>query len=227
MKKEESEDDAENLALIQQLKELECIWRSIQNSRPRSPRTSSSSHSYSYSNSNSITSFDENLFQNSPRTLMSSLQHRKPAFGLKNCSSAVEEILMDRRAAILSGRFKGRQLFGAEERTSSVEEEDDGIQEREVMMMNYDQHDELPPFDFSEPSEDKVVVEEKTVVEVADAAEKRAGGDGRRRREKAGCGCMPATACLALVLIVFALVFFSMSCHAKYHVQDHLVLVPT
>lgn len=189
--KVESEVDAKNQALIQQLKELEYIWKCQERCRPRRPRSCS-------------TASDHSLFQNSPRALMSSLQlqHRKPAFlRVKNCSNdAVEEILMDRRAAIMSGRFKGRQLFA--ESSSSLTHThsggeicSDGIHDREVMMKS---------------SESCSFPEEKMVVEV----EKR-GANGRPK----------ATASLCVVLIVLALVLFCISCNANN--QHHFILVPT
>ncbi|WRX18344.1 hypothetical protein QQP08_010831 [Theobroma cacao] len=60
------------------------------------------------------------LLNNSPRKLMSSLQHRsspseRVAWKVRTNDLAVEEILTERRAAIESGKLKGRRLFeGAE-----------------------------------------------------------------------------------------------------------------
>lgn len=192
MKKVESEEHA---ALIQELEDLEDVWKSLQKSRPRKCLEIPSS---------TITASSHHLFQTSPRTLMSSLQHKKPRLlRLKNCSNAVQEILMDRRTAISSGRFKGRQLFGEEDWINA------GVPHREVQMNCDGGRGELP---FPE--------EEKTVVEVAEER----GGDGRRK-EKGGGGCMLATACLAILLFVIALAFLCMSCNANY--TEEFILVPT
>ncbi|KAK4436847.1 hypothetical protein Salat_0018600 [Sesamum alatum] len=108
-------------ALLQQLKNLESEWESIEKSRQRTPRRCSSSAAPAAS----ILA----LLDNSPRDLMSSLQHREsPSVGvlrLKNNSGmAVQEILMDRRAATMSGKLKPRRLFGPPETPSSGEELD-------------------------------------------------------------------------------------------------------
>ncbi|KAL1541800.1 hypothetical protein AAHA92_25979 [Salvia divinorum] len=189
-RKVESEADAKNQALIQQLNELEHIWKSQEKSRLR--RSSSSS-----SSSSTTTSFDH-LFQNSPRSLMSHLQHREPALRARNCSDEVEEILMDRRDAIVTGRFKGRQLFAAAEEESVWR----GGERRRRESCDSSESCSLP--------------EEKRVVEVAVV-------DGRPE-EKGGCRRV-ASASLGLVLIVLALVLFCISCNGN-NVED-LILVPT
>ncbi|PSR89448.1 hypothetical protein CEY00_Acc29649 [Actinidia chinensis var. chinensis] len=61
------------------------------------------------------------LVENSPRSHMSSLQHR-----VRSNDAAREEILRDRKAAIESGKLKGRRLFGPVEGGSEV-----GFGERE------------------------------------------------------------------------------------------------
>lgn len=66
------------------------------------------------------------LNDHSPRTLMSSLQNRKsPLDGggvwkVRYNDLALEEILRERRAAIESGKLKGRRLFEAAEGASEV-----------------------------------------------------------------------------------------------------------
>ncbi|CAI9767376.1 unnamed protein product [Fraxinus pennsylvanica] len=64
--------------------------------------------------------------KNSPRGLMSALQYRRsPSDGLiykvKKSDYTVEEIIRDRRAAIKSGKLKGRQLLGAFEGAAEME----------------------------------------------------------------------------------------------------------
>lgn len=124
---------------------------------------------------------------------------------------------MDRKAAIMSGRFKGRQLFAAADETSAEESSlslsysggggdicsdwMSGIQEREVMV-SY----ELSS-DFSDSCS---LPAEKAAVEVA---EKRGGG---RRR-------VVAAASLGAVLIVLALVLCFLSCNGNNFEE----LIPT
>ncbi|KAL2242900.1 UNVERIFIED_CONTAM: hypothetical protein Sindi_0408000 [Sesamum indicum] len=112
-------------ALVQQLKNLESEWESIDKYRQRSPRRCSSAGS---SADGTLASFDQ-LLDNSPRELMSSLQQRaSPSVRVmrlkNNCDMSVQEILMDRRAAIMSGKLKGRRLFGPADTPSSEEELD-------------------------------------------------------------------------------------------------------
>ncbi|KAI3455059.1 hypothetical protein Pfo_011722, partial [Paulownia fortunei] len=236
------------VALIQQFKNLEKEWKSLEKSRPRNPRTCSTGTDTSI-----VTSFDQ-LLESSPRGLMSSLQHRRsPSDGVlrvKKCDMAVEEILRDRRAAIMSGKLKGRRLFWAAERAS--EEEFDlnygggeicsdwmnMIQEREVIInencsgkRSLGGEHELPvafnqscSFSDSSLSEEKVVVEEeKTVVEVANALEKR-GGD---RKLRGGGWCKVAMAWFSFVLILLTLGLISMRCNGKYVQENELIIVPT
>lgn len=133
---------------------------------------------------------------------MSHLQHREPALRvIKNCSDEVEEILTERRAAIISGRFKGRQLFAAAEELNGRGGERRGRRES------------------CDSSESCSLPEEKRVVEVAVVG----GGEGRPK-EKGG-GRRVVKAGLGLVLIVLALVLFCISCNGN-NVED-FILVPT
>lgn len=139
-------------------------------------------------------------------TLMYSMQE-SPSDGFsrdKPLNVAVEEILMDRRAAIMSGKLRGRRLFRA------AEKESDGggevynrIQEREVMMN----------------SEYKFPFGKVVVVEVAE----KGGGRGGDRRL--------SVVLLAVVLLVFSvgLIFMSCNCNAKFlHKNAGFInLVPT
>ncbi|KAA8542096.1 hypothetical protein F0562_023248 [Nyssa sinensis] len=90
---EESEDK-----LYQQFKNLQRDWDTFKQSNPRTLRRC-------LTDSNTIIKTLQ-LLNNSPRDLMSSLQYRRSP------SEAVEEILRERRAAIESGKLKGRRLFG-------------------------------------------------------------------------------------------------------------------
>lgn len=171
---------------------------------------------------------------------MSSLQNRKSpsdrVLRVKNCNVAVEEILRDRRAAIMSGKLKGRRLFRPAERPREEESDlnygggageifSDWLntidQEREVIINH-----QSCSFSDSSLSEEKVVVEVEKMeaVEVANAADKR-GGD---RRLRGGGGCMVvAMAWFGVVLILITLGLVSMSCNGKYVQENELILVPT
>ncbi|KAH7866800.1 hypothetical protein Vadar_025200 [Vaccinium darrowii] len=100
--------------LIQDFSILERDWNSFNSSKPRPLRRMSSADS-----SNAILKTLQ-LLSNSPRSLMSSLQIRGRS------DAAREEIIRDRKAAIESGKLKGRRLFEAEESETEV-----GFGERE------------------------------------------------------------------------------------------------
>ncbi|KAL0441909.1 UNVERIFIED_CONTAM: hypothetical protein Sradi_0129800 [Sesamum radiatum] len=225
---------------------------SIDKSRPRSPprRCSSAGSADSI-----LASFDQ-LLDNSPRELMSSLQHRESpsvrVLRLKNdCDMSVREILMDRRAAIMSGKLKGRRLFGPEDTPSSEEELDlnyggaeiccdwlNMSEERELVINGncsigkrscvgeeqelIDVSKQSCSFSDSSLSEEKVVLEEeKTVVQEAIAAEREAAVP-RRVRTVHG-----AMTWFGFVVILLTLGFISMSCNGKYVNGNESILVPT
>ncbi|KAK4395590.1 hypothetical protein Sango_1713300 [Sesamum angolense] len=218
-------------ALVQQLKNLESEWESIDKSRPRSPprRCSSAGSADSI-----LASFDQ-LLDNSPRELMSSLQHRESpsvrVLRLKNdCDMSVREILMDRRAAIMSGKLKGRRLFWPEDTPSSEEELDlnyggaeiccdwlNMSEERELVINGncsigkrscvgeeqelIDVSKQSCSFSDSSLSEEKVVLEEeKTVVQEAIAAEKGGGGS----KATGGRRYMAAMTCFGFVYVLIS-----------------------
>lgn len=93
--------------LDQLLKDLEEQWDSIEQSKRRALRR--------YSTDSSIIGETFQLMDNSPRSLMSTLQQRwspdETAWKVRNNDLAVMEILRERRAAIESGKLKGRRLF--------------------------------------------------------------------------------------------------------------------
>ncbi|PIN13396.1 hypothetical protein CDL12_13983 [Handroanthus impetiginosus] len=227
--KAESKGAVKYQELIQQFKNLEREWESLEKSRPRKPRTYST---FSSDSSSNVTSFDH-LLGNSPRLLMSSLQHSNM---FKKCDIAVEEILRDRRAAIISGKLKGRRLFwAAEEEPDSdygAAPRGDGeicgdnwvnnvIQEREVIVDKYcgaetssGGDNESFSFSDSSPSEEKVVMEEKTTLEVV---EQRGGGGGWR---------LPM-AWFAFVLIALITGVVCITCNGRSVHENEFHLVPT
>ncbi|XVE54464.1 hypothetical protein DITRI_Ditri03aG0083500 [Diplodiscus trichospermus] len=111
---DEEETDDQKLHLL--LKNLEQEWNFIKK-RPEKTQYRSSTGS----SSKMVKTLG--LLDNSPRKLMSSLQHitspasEEVAWKVRTNDLAVEEILKERRAAIESGKLKGRRLF----------EEEDGV----------------------------------------------------------------------------------------------------
>ncbi|XP_021900658.1 uncharacterized protein LOC110816672 [Carica papaya] len=100
--------------LHQQFKHLQRQWDSIKHPKPRTLRRISSQPS-----TNIVTAL--RLLENSPRSLMSSLHHcRSPsseeetAWKVSHRDFAIEEIIRERKAAIQTGKLKGRRLFEAE-----------------------------------------------------------------------------------------------------------------
>ncbi|XP_016484138.1 uncharacterized protein LOC107804721 [Nicotiana tabacum] len=106
--------ESENEALYKQFRNLEKDWDNFKRSnyKPQNfPQISANSDS-------SISTLDVfKLLENSPRSLMSSLQDSESPLEerlnskVKKNDLAVEEILRDRRTALASGKLKGRRLF--------------------------------------------------------------------------------------------------------------------
>ncbi|CAK7336749.1 unnamed protein product [Dovyalis caffra] len=139
--------------LYQQFMHLQHEWDSIKQPKPRTLCRASTD--------SKLMVKARKLLYNSPRDLMSALQHGRspPVEGggewkVRNNDLAVDEILKERREAIESGKLKGRRLFEA--MGSSVSETDFGgiegmvydnldglVQETEVRSVSfYDSDDE-------------------------------------------------------------------------------------
>lgn len=119
---------SENEALYQQFINLQKDWDSFKQSNYKSLNFSQIS-AKSDSSSTSLDIFK--LLGNSPRSLMSSLQDSKSPLELegfnwkvKKNDLAVEEILRDRRTALVSGKLKGRRLFEENDERSCISEEE-------------------------------------------------------------------------------------------------------
>ncbi|KAL6182648.1 hypothetical protein ACLB2K_044063 [Fragaria x ananassa] len=96
--------------LQEQFMNLQQEWESYKQSNPKTKRRSCSS------SSSTLAKTVDQLLDNSPRHLMSSLQHIMPpskgdSWNVRINDLAVEEIKRDRRAVIESGKLKGRRLF--------------------------------------------------------------------------------------------------------------------
>ncbi|KAM1025567.1 hypothetical protein ACFX14_038602 [Malus domestica] len=119
MKTHQAEEKEERLVakLQKQFMSLQQDWDSYKNSKPKTKRR----HSTNYSSKFSMVKNLDQLLDSSPRHLMCSLQHHRvsPSEGgewkVTSNDWAVEEIRRERRAAIESGRLKGRRLFEAED----------------------------------------------------------------------------------------------------------------
>lgn len=140
---EEEETDDNNQKLYQILKNLEQEWNFIKK-RPEETLYRSSTGS-----SKMIKALG--LLDKSPRKLMSSLQHRiispppseEVAWKVRTNDLAVDEILNERRAAIASGKLKGRRrLFEELEGVISTDQEISLVQESDVRsVFSYDYSD--------------------------------------------------------------------------------------
>ncbi|EYU23071.1 hypothetical protein ABFS82_09G068400 [Erythranthe guttata] len=249
--KDESEEQPGNnfQGLIQQFKNLEQEWKSFEKSRPitKNPLTHSGAGSHSSSNTRSIINSFEQLLSNSPRELMSSLQHkdiiRSSCDGIpraKSCDSAVEEILGERRAAIARGdsRKWRRRLFAVEEGQSGEvmdlnygSEVCSGCSSNSTTTTNTRGRDVVVDGSFSggeiglgggNSFSDSSLTEEKAVV-VVEMAETRGGN----RKSRGGGRCVAVMAWFGFVLILVTIGLISITCNGKYVQENQFFLVPT
>lgn len=151
MESQKANDPSVKSPLVEKLQEqfmnLQQDWESYKQTNPKTKRRSYSTNS---SSSNTMSKTLDQLLDNSPRHLMSSLQQRMyPSEGDNwNVNDlAVEEIRRDRRAAIESGKLKGRRLFAEAEH----EETDIGFGEEEAEWGgSWDQESEVRSVPFCE-----------------------------------------------------------------------------
>ncbi|XP_008239500.1 PREDICTED: uncharacterized protein LOC103338092 [Prunus mume] len=149
MKTHQVEEERESVTKLQkQFMILQQDWDSYKQSNPRAKRR----HSTNSSSFTMVKNLDQ-LLDTSPRHLMSSLQHGlSPSQGEwpVRTNDLVEEIRRERRAAIESGKLKGRRLFEAEEcetemgfgGTEGIWCGGNGLaQEREVRSVSFDDSD--------------------------------------------------------------------------------------
>ena len=107
--KDSEEEDDDDDELVVQFKNLQQYWDSLQSNPGRILRSSS--------DTKCPVGKSLYLLKNCPTNLMSSLQRRRASSPLRGVwkvrtnDLAVEEILRERRAAIESGKVKGRRLF--------------------------------------------------------------------------------------------------------------------
>lgn len=139
--------ETEEKKLHQQFQHLQQQWDSIKHLKPRTLCRSST---------DSRVMFKElHLLDNSPRNLMSSLQHRRSpldgggAWKVRYNDLAVEEILRDRKAAIESGKLKGRRLFEEEEGASEV----GSGGKQDIISDNWNGFEEMSMFSYNSDDE--------------------------------------------------------------------------
>lgn len=226
-------------ALFEQLKNLEKDWETINKQSKLRRRCSMGS-------SDSIfTSFL--VMENSPRCLMSALQYRRsPSDGLiykvKKSDYAVEEIIRDRRAAIKSGKLKGRQLLGAFEGAAEMELEwkkDEEIIGSTDCLVSFCREDEnsvqkkaenhLRKLSIGSCSGYDSLSEVNQTLDEAEKEEELKVKSVSRNLRGNGGRFMHAMAWFALVSMLFTLVLISMTCDGKnVHEEDKVTyLVPT
>lgn len=150
MESQKANDPSVKSPLVEKLQEqfmnLQQDWESYKQTNPNTKRRSYSTNS---SSSNTMAKTLDQLLDNSPRHLMSSLQQRMhPSEGDNwNVNDlAVEEIRRDRREAIESGKLKGRRLFEEAEH----EETDIGFGGEEAEWGGWDQESEERSVPFRE-----------------------------------------------------------------------------
>ncbi|KAL6996927.1 hypothetical protein U1Q18_007051 [Sarracenia purpurea var. burkii] len=244
------EDGGGNLQ--QSFRELEQYWNSYEQSKPSSLRRRRSSGS---TDSTTAVSTALHLLDNSPRILMSSLQQRRWSPPERWCrvrsnDDAREEIVGDRKAAIQSGKLKGRRLFG--EMEGEVEMGSGGfdhlVQESEVRSVSsygsYDENgdcgrkeEEVTGFccccscsSGSSLSDEEVEREEaffmggeevgRVNVEVKGREDWRGGNGGGRR-------LLLMVGWFSVALMVFTLRTMYLRCNGVYVDENEVIVVPT
>ncbi|KAL5862601.1 hypothetical protein ACOSQ3_000115 [Xanthoceras sorbifolium] len=240
--------------LDQLLKDLEEEWDSIKQSKRRAL------HRYPTDSNIIIETFQ--LMDKSPRNLMSSLQQRswspdESAWKVRNNDLAVMEILRERRAAIESGKLKGRRLFEEPEGVTEA-----GSGERESLCIigwnslnqdsevrsacSYDSDDEkegniggseeevLPAYSdrcsYSSSNSTSLCGEIEIAEREVKEEEKVLVAEVKEKTSVSGGKWMAALRWIFVVLIiVYAVVLGAMSMRSffGYKDEDEVILVPT
>ncbi|KAJ6882522.1 hypothetical protein NC651_028957 [Populus alba x Populus x berolinensis] len=220
--------------LYQQLMHLEQEWDLIKQSKTRTLRRASTD--------SKLVVKAHKLLHNSPRDLMSSLQHgRSPpeggggAWKVRNNDLAVDEILKERRAGIESAGLKGRRLLGAmgssvsEMGFEGIEEmicnNRDGLaQESEIRsVFSYDSDDENENVEASKEGES----EEKEGEKVAVASVQEENRVSISDQDRYGTNRMVALGWLIIAFIVCAIGIVSKRCFGGHGVGNEVILFPT
>ncbi|CAI9754684.1 unnamed protein product [Fraxinus pennsylvanica] len=161
---------------------------------------------------------------------------------LKNRDLAAEEIIRERRVAIMNGKLKGRRrLFKAVERETELGLDWNRLnmlREREVNDENLKKKEDFGTlfrpscsFSGSSLSDEKVEISERVVVEgekkvEVSVAEK--GGASRNLSVGGGQRFMLALAWFAIIAMLFTIgLIISMSCSGIYVLEKEAILVPT
>lgn len=185
--------------LTQQFKHLQREWDSFKQANPQTFRRRSS-----ISKDARSVIMDFRVLNGSPRNLVSSLQENGDSSAELEESwtqSAAEELRRERRAAIQSGKLKGRRLF--EDSPEVVSE-----------LINAAERDSSSPVACSCSSDSSLSLE--------NVEREKLDGSLKEKRLMAFMGC------LAIVLMVFVLGIITVSCFSGHDREgDELILVPT
>lgn len=228
---EGGDDDHHDDGMVeQQFKHLQQYWGSLQSTNPRSILGGCSSDGKK----------SVYLLKNSPSELMSPLQRRTAPLSsgvwkVRTNDLAVEEILRERRAAIESGKVKGRRLFwgmeGATEMDlgysdwSDLVDQDSGAKSASTVSRGSSGSVDAEESDnggckcwrcsMPEVDDDDDTERNKMVVVKPNVEEKRSGDNGKR--------CRALKVCFAIALVVITLGHFL----STFFEEDEVFLVPT
>ncbi|XP_059638854.1 uncharacterized protein LOC132281137 [Cornus florida] len=223
--------------LHQQFKNLEQQWDTIKQTKPHPHQPTL--HRCSMDSKTIVKTLQ--LINNSPKSLMSSLQHERR-------SPSVEEILRERRMATESSKLKGRRLFemGFEGREEMGSDCFGLVQEGEVRSVcSYGNSQDVESdglgsfkeevasgccyccsYSGSSVSGGKVerekVADEREKVEHDVEEKERYGGGG-----SGGGKWILLMAWFSIALMVFTLGIISMKCNEEYGNEDEVIVVPT
>ncbi|KDP22597.1 hypothetical protein JCGZ_26428 [Jatropha curcas] len=220
--------------LKQQYKHLQQEWDSIKNSKPRTLRRSAT-------DSRTILK-GLKLFDNSPRKLMSSLQHTRSSLDngewkVRDNDLAVVEILRERRAAIQSGKLKGRRrLFNDAEEGDFVEEtemrsifsydsdnENQSVQNNQLCPL-YASYSPLSSTSSSSYVCDDCMEKEMVAHEGENKMEKE---PAITKQEEKRSDVKGITRIIILLVFLIGIISFAMRSFSGYGYRNEMVLVPT
>lgn len=254
-------------SIFQKFVDLEQEWFTYKHTKPRPHlrRCSTGGFSDSFIPKTSLNS--DKLLGNSPRSLMSSLQgdRRRSSpiildderfWKVRTNDLAMQEILKERRAALVTGKLKGRRLFGGPEEGDQEICSDcfDFLEESEVWSVesyvtsddnndhDHDHDEDKKNFEDCGSRDEKdeasfgsldgsclcneEMVEEEKMEMEMKMNEKARVGGGKLKRVNGG-RWMLALAWFAMVTMVFTLRLISIRCNGGNLHEEKVILIPT